>query len=137
MRRLADGGTTILLSSHLLAEVQQVCDSVSIISQGRHLASGSVRDVLASASPDEVRVRVHDLESGARVLSEAGLSVRRLDTHLVVSGVPDPARVTEVLASRQLYLSELAPVAADLESVFLELTETDRPAARHSHRRRG
>jgi ABC-2 type transport system ATP-binding protein len=82
-------------------------------------------------------VRVHDLDSGARVLSEAGLSVRRLDTHLVVSNVPDPARVTEVLASRQLYLSELTPVAADLESVFLELTETDQPPARHSHRRRG
>jgi len=127
MRRLADEGTTVLLSSHLLAEVQQVCDSVSIISRGRHLASGSVREVLASASTGEVRVRLHDLDSGARVLAAAGFAVRRLDAYLSVAGVDDPARVTEVLAGQRLYVSELAPGVANLESVFLELTGTDQP----------
>jgi len=137
MRRLADGGTTVLLSSHLLAEVQQVCDSVSIISRGRHLASGSVREVLASANPDEVRVRLADLDAGARVLSNAGLTVRRLDSHLMVAGVSDPARVTELLARQELFVSELVPLWADLESVFLELTAGDEPPVHHSHRRRG
>jgi ABC-type multidrug transport system ATPase subunit len=148
MRRLAYEGTSILLSSHLLAEVQQVCDSVSIISRGRHLASGSVGEVLASGGTEEVRVGLSDLEAGARVLADAGLAVRRLDSHLLVSGVPDPSRVTEILASQELYVSELMPVAPDLESVFLELTgneqasprpsagPVERPAARHSHRRR-
>jgi len=139
MRRLADEGTTVLLSSHLLAEVQQVCDSVSIISRGRHLASGSVREVLATASAGEVRVRLDDLDAGARVLAAAGFAVRRLDEHLSVNGVDDPARVTEVLAEQRLYLSELVPGTADLESVFLELTGTDQPGTpvSRSHRRPG
>src|SRR4051812_21694015 len=61
IRRLGnDGGTTVLLSSHLLAEIQQVCDHVTILAKGRCVASGPVGDVLASRSADYVRVRVPD-----------------------------------------------------------------------------
>ena len=59
IRRLGhDGHTTVLLSSHLLAEVQQVCDSVTILARGRRVATGPVSDVLASRSTGDVRVRV-------------------------------------------------------------------------------
>ena len=124
MRGLADGGVTVLLSSHILSEVQQVCDSVSIVSRGRHVVSGPVAEVLATSDSGEVRVRVEDSDYAATVLQEAGLGVRREGDHLLVSDVVDPAWITQVLARRRLFVSELTPVAPDLESVFLELTGT-------------
>src|SRR3954463_2162001 len=59
IRRLgSDGHTTVLLSSHLLAEIQQVCDSVSILARGRCVASGPVGDVLAGGGSGDVLVRI-------------------------------------------------------------------------------
>jgi ABC-2 type transport system ATP-binding protein len=124
MRALADGGVTVLLSSHILAEVQQVCDSVSIVSQGRHVVSGPVSEVLAAGGSTDVRVRVEDPAYAATVLEEAGLVVRADGAHLVVADVVDPSWITQVLARRRLFVSELTPQGADLESVFLELTGT-------------
>ncbi len=122
MRRLTGTGTSVLLSSHILAEVQHVCDSVSIINHGRHVRTGSVTDVLASRPTGEVRVRLADLDGGRSILAGSGLAVRRDGDHLVVSGADDPAEVTRLLAGRGHYVSELTPVRADLESVFLDLT---------------
>jgi ABC-2 type transport system ATP-binding protein len=124
MRGLADGGVTVLLSSHILSEVQQVCDSVSIVSRGRHVVSGPVSEVLATGGNGDVRVRVEDPDYAATVLQEAGLGVRRDGEHLVVSDVADPSWITQVLARRRLFVAELTPIAPDLESVFLELTGT-------------
>jgi ABC-2 type transport system ATP-binding protein len=125
MRRVTRDGTSVLLSSHILGEVQQVCDSVSIINRGRHVRSGSVAEVLASRPTGEVRVRLADLAEGARILAGSGLAVTRDGDHLVVSGTDDPAGVTRLLAAEGHYVSELTPVRADLESVFLELTAAD------------
>jgi ABC-2 type transport system ATP-binding protein len=114
---------TVFLSSHLLGEVQQVCDHVAILAKGRCVASGRVADVLASRSSSAVRVRVADLDKGAELLREAGFAVRPAEGALHVDEVPDPSEVTRVLAERGLYLSELSPLGPDLETVFLELTE--------------
>jgi ABC-2 type transport system ATP-binding protein len=122
-----DGHTTVFLSSHLLGEVQAVCDNVAILARGRCIRSGRVADVLASGAPGGLRVRLHDLPSGAAVLAEAGLTVTAHDGSLVVKGAAEPAAVTRLLAERGLYLSELTPVTADLESVFLDLTEEPQP----------
>ena len=120
----ADGRTTVLLSSHLLAEVQQVCDHVSILARGRCVASGPVDAVLATRSHDDVLVELDpgDQVRGTAVLTDAGLRCDPSPGGLVVHDVGDPARVTRILADAGLYLRGLAPVAADLESVFLELT---------------
>jgi ABC-2 type transport system ATP-binding protein len=133
MRGLADGGVTVLLSSHILAEVQQVCDSVSIISRGRHVVTGPVSEVLAAAGSGDVRVRVaEDIDLAAAVLGEAGYPVRHEGDHLVVSDVADPSWITQVLARRRLFVSELTPLAPDLESVFLELTGTTPVPGHHT-----
>ena len=124
MRDLAANGTTVLLSSHILAEVQQICDSVTIISMGRRVAAGPVAEVLASQDKGEYRLRVDDSGRAASVLAGAGLLVRTQDDHLMVSGVIDPAAITRLLARQELWLSELTPVMPDLESVFLQLTGT-------------
>jgi ABC-2 type transport system ATP-binding protein len=123
IRRLgADGRTTVLLSSHLLAEIEQVADSVSIMARGRCIASGPVREVLAGRSSGDVRVRVPDQVAASAVLTLAGFRVTSTDDGLLVSAGGAPGRVTRVLAEHGHYLEELTPVTADLESAFLALT---------------
>src|SRR3954471_2923661 len=123
IRRLgSDGHTTVLLSSHLLAEIQQVCDSVSILARGRRVAAGPVAEVLASRSTGDVRVRVDDLTAAAAVLTGAGFAVSPGPDTLVVHSVPAPAEITRILAQHGHYLAELSPLSADLESAFLAIT---------------
>jgi ABC-2 type transport system ATP-binding protein len=126
IRTLGQSGVSVLLSSHILAEVQQVCDHVSIIGRGRLLASGSVADVVGSTTRG-VRVGVSDLAAGASILERAGLAVHRERDHLVVDHVADPSTITRLLAEQGHFVHELTPVRADLESVFLELTGGEGP----------
>ena len=125
IRGLGDSGVTVLLSSHILAEVQQVCDSVTIIGNGRLLASGRVDDLVGTATAAGVRVRVDDLGAAGRHLTAAGLRVRREEDSLYVEGADDPARITRLLAAEELFVCELTPDRRDLESVFLDLTRDD------------
>lgn len=124
MRGLAASGVTVVLSSHILGEVQQICDSVTIISRGRRVASGPVSQVIAGQDHGRYRVRVGDPTAAAKILTEAGAQVTAENDHLVVSDLADPAWVTRTLAEHQLWLTELTPLMRDLESVFLELTGT-------------
>jgi ABC-2 type transport system ATP-binding protein len=126
VRDLAAAGTTVMISSHILAEVQQVCDSVSIIGRGRLLAGGSVTDVLSgvvgSGTP-AYRVTVQNHTGAAEVLTAAGFTVQTDRESLRVSGAPDPAAITRVLATQGYFLSGLSPLVDDLESAFLQITE--------------
>ncbi len=127
LRDLGRSGVTVLLSSHLLSEVQQVCDAVTIVARGRTVRAGSVREVLASgAGAARLRVRVDDLAAASGVLRAARLAVTEEGDWLLVGPVGDPAEVTRLLGQSGLWLRELRPESADLEDVFLELTE---PAA--------
>jgi ABC-2 type transport system ATP-binding protein len=127
MRNLAASGMTVLISSHILGEIQLICDSVTIISAGRRVAAGAVTDVLAQHEASSVRVRVEsigDLTASAGALREIGAQVVVEADHLLVDGIAQPSAITRALAARGFYVSELAPVTVDLESVFLELTGT-------------
>jgi ABC-2 type transport system ATP-binding protein len=68
LRSLAAEGRTVFLSSHILSEVQAVCDRVAIVARGRTIATGSVRQVLARGRPTGLVVRLDELERGAEVL---------------------------------------------------------------------
>ena len=122
MRRLGEAGATVLVSSHILAEVEQVADTVSIIGHGRLLAEGPVEQVIGARGDLSVRVGVADPEAAEQVLTARGLLVERDGPGLRVRGTPDPARITYLLARQGLYVHELVPLRRDLESVFLELT---------------
>jgi len=127
MRNLAESGMTVLLSSHILGEIQLICDQVTIISAGRRVAAGSVADVLAQHTSGAVKVGLEpgvDLIGAAAILKAGGADVTVRTDHLVVGNAGNPAQVTRILAEREIYVSELSPIAADLESVFLELTGT-------------
>jgi len=118
IRDLGDSGVTVLLSSHILAEVQQVCTSATIIGQGRLLASGKVEDLVGASTA--YRVGVPDAETATRVLTAAGFTVR--DGDGLVVDTDRPAAVTEALGAAGIWLDELTPVRRDLEAAFLELT---------------
>ena len=124
LRAVGQSGVTVLLSSHILSEVQQVCDTVSIISMGRRVITGPVSEVLSQFDKGDVRVRVADLDAAAKVIGDAGLPVQVYGDHLIVSDLADPAWISETLAKRRMYVSELTPLVPDLENVFLDLTGT-------------
>jgi ABC-2 type transport system ATP-binding protein len=129
LRGLATNGTTVIISSHLLAEIEQICDSVTIISRGRRVAAGAVSEVLAASDTrGEYRVRVagsvaDPLAQAAAAIGQAGLPVKVAGDHLVVSDLADPSWVTKTLAAQDLWVSQLTPLA-DLEDAFLQLTGT-------------
>ncbi|MEO6714360.1 MAG: ABC transporter ATP-binding protein [Mycobacteriales bacterium] len=119
----ASGEVTVFLSSHLLGEVQQICDRVAIISRGKLITTGTTAEVLAAgSSTNDVRVRVSDLSAADAILRAAGMELQPQSDHLVVCGADDPALITRLLADQGHYVSELVPIAADLETVFLALT---------------
>jgi ABC-type multidrug transport system ATPase subunit len=130
MRHLADQGKTVLVSSHILAEVQQVADTVSIIGRGHLLAEGTVADILAGAASG-VRIRVPDPASVHRLLAETGFGCHSsADGAIVVTTAPDgtpvdPGGLNRFLADRGVYASELGRDLANLEQVFLQLTAGD------------
>jgi ABC-type multidrug transport system ATPase subunit len=126
MRGLGDQGKTVLVSSHILAEVEQVADTVSIIGHGRLLASGPVAEVIGGGTATAVKVAVGNHEVATRILTAAGLIVRADGNHLLVDGAVDPSDITRRLAHAELYVSELIPVRADLETVFLDLTAEEK-----------
>ena len=125
IRELGESGVTVLLSSHILAEVQQVCHSVSIIGNGRLLASGEVDTLIGERASGTTRVVVADAAGAARVLSGAGHNVTRDGEALHVEGADDPALLTRLLAEQGMYVREIVRVRPDLESVFLQLTKDD------------
>ncbi len=122
MRSLADSGVTVFVSSHILAEIQLICDHVTIISQGRRVAAGRVDEVLAGFDRHEVLVRVDEPARAVELLSAAGLAVTEHPDHLVVDGVEDATTISRTLGEQGVWVRELTPLRPDLESVFLELT---------------
>jgi ABC-2 type transport system ATP-binding protein len=122
LRSLAAEGRTVLISSHVLAEVAQTVDDVIVIHHGRLVDEGTV-DVLAG--PQRVSVRSPRLADVAAAVERAGGLISRTDDEaLLVSGL-DAAQIGELAFSAGLPLHELAPQAASLEEVFLRLTADD------------
>jgi ABC-2 type transport system ATP-binding protein len=120
MRRVADSGVTVLLCSPDLAEVQQACDAVSIISEGRLLADGRVSELLGE-SVSRTRVLVEAPDRAAAVLTDAGYDVSRAGEALLVAGHDHAELITRRLADHGLYVRELTAVRPTLERLFLQV----------------
>jgi len=124
IRRLGAEGRTVFLSSHLLGEVEQVCDQVAIVAGGRTVAHGSVADVLASTRPAALWVKVTDIAAGADALLRAGLPANPDGDRIRVDVSAEKAEsVTRALVADGLYPTELRPVEASLEEAFFALTD--------------
>ena len=123
LRSLADDGRTVLLSSHLLAEVSVTADHLVVIQKGRLIADCPT-DALLADDTTTVMVVSPERNRLAEVLSNAGavVEVRDVDT-LLVSGLPSP-RIGELALESRVLLHQLTPQQASLEEAFLELTES-------------
>ena len=128
IRGLGTGGRTVLLSSHLLHEVEQVCDSVTIISKGKLVAQGDVAELVASRGSEQVRLRTTDNPRAREVLSAldwvAGVSESNGDL-LASAPVERSWELTAALSESDVYVAEMAPVETSLEQYFLEVTGDD------------
>ena len=125
VRSLGAEGRTVLLSSHLLDEVERTCDRIAIIDRGRCIASGPVPEVLAAATSEStVLVRLADLDAAKLVLQANGIEAEVVETDAlrVHWPGPDAAHISEILAGARLFPSELRPQRATIEDLFLHLT---------------
>ncbi|WP_433494200.1 ABC transporter ATP-binding protein [Micromonospora sp. CA-248089] len=123
LKGLAAEGRTVLVSSHLLSEMQLLADDVVIIAAGKLVRQGPVDQVMASMTHDvRVRVRTPQADELAAALREQSATVEA-DPHgaLLVSGVDAPT-VGRVALAAKVELHELTTERPDLEGVFLELT---------------
>src|SRR5207253_2956734 len=104
-------------------EIQQTCDRVAILDRGRCVVAGPVTDVLQTGHPIALVVRLDELAAGLAALEAAGIPAELAGDALHV-GVPpsSAASVTRTLAARDLWVTELRPLEAYLEDIFLELT---------------
>jgi ABC-type multidrug transport system ATPase subunit len=125
LRGLADDGTTVFVSSHLLSEVEAMCDRVGVLSHGRLVAEGPPSNLRGST--DRVRVEVDDPDAamevlsgiaGARVVDRSGSVIRvRLDAPAT------PGAINSALVRAGVEVSGLNPERDTLEDVFLSLVE--------------
>jgi len=124
IRRLRDDfGLTVLLSSHLLTEIEQLCNRVGIIHEGRLLYEGGPEALLAPTSL--YKVRVDNLEGAVELLSkEPGLTVRRNGaSFLRIDADPERlAAANALLVAHGIKVYELNPAQESLEEAFLRLT---------------
>ena len=123
LKALAAEGRTVLVSSHLLGEMQQLADDVVIIAAGQLIRQGPVDEVLGSMTGlSQVRVRTPQPAELAAALSEQQATVATLpDGALTVTGL-DAAQVGHAAFKAGVELHELTGERADLEQVFLQLT---------------
>lgn len=122
IRRLGASGRTVLLSSHLLGEVQQICDRVGVISQGRLVREGTVADLRGTADLRIVAAPLDRAAGHARALLGPD-AVHLVDGGLHLAVGPDRAgEINAALVSAGLTVTELRMVEHDLERAFFELT---------------
>jgi ABC-2 type transport system ATP-binding protein len=124
IRSLGTGERTVVLSSHLMGEVEQVCDRVGVIRSGSLIAEGTVDELRGRAA---LRVRAEPLADAARLVGGlsgvAGVATvdGRLDVTVDVNRAP---AINRALVEAGIAVSELYAEQASLEDVFLELTTT-------------
>ncbi len=120
---LAREGRSVFLCSHLLHEVQTVCDRVAIIRRGQLVAEGSVSDLLGRGQ--FLRLKASNSDTLFQALSRIPWVTHVEQANDYVRARVPAERAAELnrsLASQEVFLSELAPWETDLESVFLQLT---------------
>jgi ABC-2 type transport system ATP-binding protein len=122
MRRMAGEGRTVLMSSHLMGEIELTVDHLVVIGRGRLIADTRMADFIAEHSAREVIVRSPHAEAFSRRLTGAGAAVQTAgEDRLVVAGL-DASQIGALAAGGGVELHELAPRRTSLEDAFMALT---------------
>jgi ABC-2 type transport system ATP-binding protein len=122
LKSLAAEGRTVLISSHLMSEMQNTADRLIIIGHGRLIAQAAIGELLATSSGSYVRVRSPNAGELAAALEARGATVARVgDGTLAVTGATTDT-IGEIARARGFTLAELAAHQASLEDRYMELT---------------
>lgn len=127
LRSLGQHGRTVLLSSHVLGEVEQVCDQIAVLNRGRLVAEGTSDELRAALGGGELRIAADPADKAAACLRDhPGVrAVESVDGTLRVSAAPAlAAELNRTLVEAGIDVRELRTVRHSLEEAFLELTST-------------
>lgn len=121
LSRLANQGATVFISSHLLHEVEQICDRVTVLKEGRVIAEGEVADLLGESRT--VKLRVVPPNKAAQLLQQIPVcgEVRTNGAYITVTGLPSELIVSH-LVSNGFIPTEVKTGQLDLEQIYLRLT---------------
>ena len=122
LRGLATEGRAVLVSSHLMSELQDTADHLVVVGRGRVIADTTVASLLAATSGDRVTLRTSARPQATTVLENAGATVAASDGDvLTISGLP-AERVVALLSANAVPFSEVSAHRATLEQAYMELT---------------
>jgi ABC-2 type transport system ATP-binding protein len=122
LRSLAAGGRAVLVSSHLMSELQDTADRLVVVGRGRAIADTSTSDLIAATSGDRVMLRTTAWPEATTVLEKAGATVTPASPGtLTVSGLA-AEQIVSLLGRSAVPFSEVSAHRATLEEAYLELT---------------
>jgi ABC-2 type transport system ATP-binding protein len=122
LRSLAGQGRAVLVSSHLMSELEDTADHLVVAGRGRVIADAAVSELIAAASGDRVTLRTSARAQAMTVLAHAGATVAATDRDtLTISGLA-PERIVALLAEAGIGFSEVSAHRASLEEAYMELT---------------
>lgn len=132
LRSLAAEGRAILISSHLMSELEDVVDHVVVVGRGKVLADATIDELVARASHDTVTVRTGAPADAVAAIQGAGGTASITGTDRVEVAGLQPRRVVEILSAGQVSFSEVTSQRANLEDVYLQLTAGEAEFQAHS-----
>jgi len=121
LRSLASQGKTILVSSHVLPEIEQIADEVVIIHRGKFVEHATTAELSARATGG-IRARSPEVDRLRAALEEAGIKVSSVEGDLLVATDTTAPKIGELAAANRIVLHELVAETTTLEEAFLELT---------------
>src|SRR6201987_2646931 len=122
LRSLADEGRAVLVSSHLMAELQDNADHLVVVGRGKVIADASVAALIAAASADRVTVRTPARDEAMPVLARAGAEPAATARDVITVSGLTPERVVKLLSDNSVPFAELSAHRASLEEAYMELT---------------
>ncbi|MBO0775296.1 MAG: ATP-binding cassette domain-containing protein [Actinobacteria bacterium] len=122
LRSLAGQGRAVLVSSHLMSELEGTADHLVVVGRGRVIADSSVADLIAAASGDRVRLRTAERTEAMTVLAHAGATVAATGRDTVTVSGLTTERIITLLGESAVTFSEVSAHRATLEEAYMELT---------------
>jgi len=122
LQALAGEGRAVLVSSHLMSELEGTADHLVVVGRGRVIADAGVADLIAAASADRVTVRTSARAEAMTALARAGAEVAATGPEAVAVSQLTPERIVEILSEQAIPVKELSAHRASLEEAYMELT---------------
>jgi ABC-2 type transport system ATP-binding protein len=123
LRELGAQGRAVLVSSHLMSELQDTAGHLVVVGRGKVIADTSVADLIAAASGNRITLRTAAPADAMIVLTGAGAEVTARGSGALEVSNLSPERVVAVLTSHAIHFSEVAAHRATLEEAYMELTQ--------------